>query len=78
MYLDADGFTCRHHKKSKVSVVSNVVSSVGCDAIEYDATSMEVHYSKSADADGRFEKGTVAIGKCRSVDQLFTAVINLD
>ena len=39
----------------------------GCDAIDFDETSMEVHYSKPANADGKYDKGTVARGKCRSV-----------
>ena len=33
--------------------------------MEIDETSMEIHYSKVANADGKFEKGTVARGKCR-------------
>jgi hypothetical protein len=28
---------------------------------------MEVHYSKAVNDDGKFEKGTVVRGKCRSV-----------
>lgn len=64
MVLAEDGFSCqrRHHKKSKANVV--------CDVIDFDATSMEIHYSKPANADGKFEKGTVARGKCRLVNKL--------
>ena len=61
MVLTADGINCRqrHHKKPKANV--------SCDVIDYDVTSMEIHYSKPANADGKYEKGTVARGKCRSV-----------
>lgn len=73
MFLDPeDRSTCHHQneiphdkKKKNKHSKSSLASSGGCEAIEYDETSMEIHYSKPANSDGKFSKGTVVRAKCK-------------
>ena len=66
MYLDPeDRATCRYFTEPEkpVKTVKKLVRH--CKALDVDDVSMEIHYSKAANEDGKYEKGTVARGKCR-------------
>jgi hypothetical protein len=70
MYLDPENrATCRNFNEIEtekpIKKKKNGFSVAGCEALEYDESSMEIHYSKTANSEGKFEKGTVVRGKCR-------------